>query len=151
MCYKREGITLKCEFCVQSNALSKSRIDGIKIGGNDLPRRMTTSAKRWMLISVLVMMVLMLITMTIITLIMMMAMMVMMMKCIDEYDIGKNDHPHRVTMLTKRRMLISVLVMMVMMMRLTTMTTTATTATTTTTTTMMMMVTMESRGWAALR
>ena len=68
------------------------------------------------------------------TLILTMAMMVMMMKCIEEYEIGKNDLPRRMTTLTNRRILISLLVKMVMIMRLTTMTTA--------TTTMMMMVTM---------
>ena len=125
MCNKREEII--CEFSVQSNAWSKSRIDGIC--GNDLPRRMTTLTRGgfWYL-------VLMLTTMTIMTLILTMAMMVMMMKCIEEYEIGKNDLPRRMTTLTNRRILISLLVKMVMIMRLTTMTT----ATTTMMTTMMM-------------
>ena len=85
----------------------------MEIGGNDLPRRITTLAKRKMLI---VMMVLMLITMTIMTLILSMAMMVMMMRCIEEYEIGKNDLPHRMTTLAKRRMSISMLVMMVLLL-----------------------------------
>ena len=114
--------------------MSKSRSDGIKIGGNDLPRRITTLAKRKMLI---VMMVLMLITMTIMTLILTMAMMVM--KCIEEYEIGKNDLPHRMTTLAKRRILISMLVMMMMIMRLTTMTATTMMVTMITMKVMMMM------------
>ena len=67
-------------------------------------------------------------------LILTMAMMVVMMKCIEEYEIGKNELPLRMTTLTNRRILISLLVKMVMIMRLTTMTT----ATTTMMTTMMM-------------